>query len=57
MHPKDLKKKLSLEIPTEPLSLDILLNDCHTTMKYAVKTGKLPVIYRLFSQVVLFSIN
>jgi len=41
MHPNDLKNKLSLEIPSEPLSLDILLNDCRTTMKYAVKTGNL----------------
>uniref|UniRef100_A0A1B0GQ37 Glutamate decarboxylase n=1 Tax=Phlebotomus papatasi TaxID=29031 RepID=A0A1B0GQ37_PHLPP len=40
-HPEEMKKLLQLEIPDNPVSLQQLLADCATTLKYQVKTGKL----------------
>lgn len=39
-HPADMQKMLDLEIPNKGVTLQQLVNDCHTTLKYQVKTGK-----------------
>jgi glutamate decarboxylase len=39
-HPEDMKKLLDLEIAEEPVTLQQLIVDCATTMKYQVKTGE-----------------
>ena len=37
--PNELKKCLDLAIPKDPLSLDVIINDCQQTIDHAVKTG------------------
>lgn len=39
-HPEDMQKLLDLKIPDKGLNLQQLINDCATTLKYQVKTGK-----------------
>ena len=39
-HPHDMVRLLDLEIPDSGVTLQQLLLDCSTTMKYQVKTGK-----------------
>lgn len=39
-HPEEMQKLLDLRIPEKGLSLQQLINDCATTLKYQVKTGK-----------------
>ena len=39
-HPEDMKKLLKLDIPDNPVTLQQLIVDCATTLKYQVKTGK-----------------
>ena len=38
-HPSDMKQRLDLEIPKEPLSLVQIVNDCQNVIDNAVKTG------------------
>ncbi|GLV46377.1 Glutamic acid decarboxylase 1 [Carabus blaptoides fortunei] len=38
-HPDEMKKLLDLKIPEKGVSLQQLVNDCHATLKYQVKTG------------------
>ena len=40
-HPEDMKRLLDLEIPDKAVTLQQLVEDCATTLKYQVKTGKL----------------
>ncbi len=37
--PNVLKKRLDLTIPKDPLSLDVIINDCQQTIDHAVRTG------------------
>lgn len=39
-HPEDMQKLLDLRVPDQGVSLQQLINDCSTTLKYQVKTGK-----------------
>lgn len=39
-HPEEMQKLLDLRIPEQGLPLQQLINDCATTLKYQVKTGK-----------------
>ena len=39
-HPTDMIKLLDLEIPETGVTLQQLLLDCSTTLKYQVRTGK-----------------
>lgn len=39
-HPEDMKRLLDLEIPDRAVTLQQLVEDCATTLKYQVKTGK-----------------
>ena len=39
-HPNEMIKLLDLEIPDTGVTLQQLLLDCSTTLKYQVKTGK-----------------
>lgn len=39
-HPEDMKRLLDLEVPDRALPLQQLIEDCATTLKYQVKTGK-----------------
>lgn len=39
-HPEDMKRLLDLEIPDKAVTLQQLIEDCATTLKYQVKTGK-----------------
>lgn len=43
-HPSEMMRLLDLEIPDSGLTLQQLLIDCSTTLKYQVKTGELIVI-------------
>lgn len=43
-HPSEMMRLLDLEIPDSGLTLQQLLIDCSTTLKYQVKTGKLTLI-------------
>uniref|UniRef100_A0A336MQR1 CSON003354 protein n=1 Tax=Culicoides sonorensis TaxID=179676 RepID=A0A336MQR1_CULSO len=38
-HPEDMEKLLDLDLPLDPVSLQQLVVDCATTLKYQVKTG------------------
>lgn len=40
-HPEDMTKLLDLKVPEEGVSLQQLIQDCATTLKYQVKTGKI----------------
>lgn len=40
-HPEEMQKLLDLRIPEQGLTLQQLISDCATTLKYQVKTGKL----------------
>lgn len=40
-HPADMMRLLDLEVPDTGLTLQQLLLDCSTTLKYQVKTGKI----------------
>jgi len=37
--PNVLKQRLDLTIPKDPLSLDVIINDCQQTIDHAVRTG------------------
>lgn len=39
-HPEEMKRLLDLDVPDTALPLQQLIEDCATTMKYQVKTGK-----------------
>lgn len=39
-HPEDMKRLLDLEVPDKAVNLQQLIEDCATTLKYQVKTGK-----------------
>ena len=39
-HPSEMQQLLDLEIPDTGVTLQQLLIDCSTTLKYQVKTGK-----------------
>lgn len=39
-HPEEMKTLLNLEIPDRAVTLQQLIEDCATTLKYQVKTGK-----------------
>lgn len=39
-HPHEMLKLIDLEIPEKGYNLQQLVNDCATTLKYQVKTGK-----------------
>lgn len=39
-HPADMEKLLHLTIPDKGVTLQQLINDCHMTLKYQVKTGE-----------------
>lgn len=39
-HPEDMKRLLDLDVPDRALPLQQLIEDCATTLKYQVKTGK-----------------
>lgn len=39
-HPEDMKRLLDLELPDTALPLQQLVQDCATTLKYQVRTGK-----------------
>lgn len=39
-HPEEMIKLLDLRVPEQGLSLQQLIHDCATTLKYQVKTGK-----------------
>lgn len=47
-HPEEMQKLLDLKIPDKGLTLQQLLNDCATTLKYQVKTGKFLIILLFF---------
>ncbi|KAJ1519611.1 hypothetical protein ONE63_004885 [Megalurothrips usitatus] len=38
-HPEEMAKLLNLDIPEKGVNLQQLVQDCHTTLKYQVKTG------------------
>lgn len=40
-HPEDMKRLLDLDVPDRAVNLQQLIEDCATTLKYQVKTGKL----------------
>ncbi|KAG5866650.1 hypothetical protein JTB14_008315 [Gonioctena quinquepunctata] len=40
-HPEDMIKLLDLRVPDQGVSLQQLIHDCATTLKYQVKTGEL----------------
>lgn len=51
-HPEDMKLLLDMDLPDRAVSLQQLVEDCATTMKYQVKTGEFFVIalfYRLWA--------
>lgn len=39
-HPEDMKKLLDLDLPHRGVTLQQLVEDCATTLKYQVKTGE-----------------
>lgn len=39
-HPEDMKRLLDLDLPDTALPLQQLVQDCATTLKYQVRTGK-----------------
>lgn len=39
-HPEEMKRLLDLDVPESALPLQQLVQDCATTLKYQVKTGK-----------------
>ena len=39
-HPEDMKRLLDLDLPDKAVNLQQLIEDCATTLKYQVKTGK-----------------
>lgn len=39
-HPEDMKRLLDLDVPDTAVPLQQLIQDCATTLKYQVKTGK-----------------
>lgn len=47
-HPEDMKRMLDLEVPDTGLPLQQLVQDCATTLKYQVKTGKLNLCIALY---------
>lgn len=44
-HPEDMKRLLDLDVPDRALPLQQLIEDCATTLKYQVKTGKWGVVW------------
>lgn len=51
-HPEEMIKLLDLRVPEQGVSLQQLVNDCATTLKYQVKTGNTKVEF-----ISLFSYN
>lgn len=39
-HPEDMKRLLDLQVPDRAVNLQQIIEDCATTLKYQVKTGK-----------------
>lgn len=39
-HPEEMKRLLDLDVPDRAVNLQQLIEDCATTLKYQVKTGK-----------------
>lgn len=39
-HPEEMKRLLDLDLPETALPLQQLVQDCATTLKYQVRTGK-----------------
>lgn len=39
-HPEEMKRLLDLDLPEKAVNLQQLIEDCVTTLKYQVKTGK-----------------
>ena len=39
-HPDEMKKRLDLKIPENPLTLEQLIKDCQDALEHQVKTGK-----------------
>ena len=39
-HPEEMMKLLDLDIPDQGVTLQQLIQDCHSTLKYQVKTGE-----------------
>lgn len=46
-HPEDMKQLLDLQVPDRAVNLQQLVEDCATTLKYQVKTGKLDTLFFL----------
>lgn len=44
-HPEEMKRLLDLDVPDRAVNLQQLIEDCATTLKYQVKTGKYRVPY------------
>lgn len=49
-HPSEMMRLLDLEIPDTGVTLQQLLIDCSTTLKYQVRTGKFTIAFRLINQ-------
>lgn len=45
-HPEDMQKLLDLRVPEQGVSLQQLVHDCATTLKYQVKTGKSLIFFK-----------
>jgi hypothetical protein len=52
-HPAEMKAMLDLDIPEKGLPLQKLIDDCFTTLKYQVRTGKFPSSLDSFCMVLL----
>lgn len=44
-HPEEMLKHLDLEIPQTGKNLQTLLDDCHTTLKNQVRTGRMHSVF------------
>lgn len=49
-HPEDMIKLLDLKVPEEGVTLQQLIHDCATTLKYQVKTGKI-ILFFIFKYI------
>ena len=50
-HPEDMKRLLDLDVPDKAVNLQQLIEDCATTLKYQVKTGKFNFSYLLSTDI------
>lgn len=46
-HPEEMKRLLDLELPDTAVPLQQLVQDCATTLKYQVRTGKTVDFYSI----------